>query len=93
MNYLDTSCRNSTSLRSALQKDIRNSKLLLQLHALGIIGKLVTGSWMQQLYGNQMITNLESVSYIETCLRKVKGLMDFPLPVFQNSTDVWYASE
>ena len=35
-----TSCRNTTSLRSALQKDLRNDKLLLQLQALGIIAKL-----------------------------------------------------
>ena len=89
MNYLDTSCRNSTNLKSALQKDIRNSNLLLQLHALGIIGKLVTGPWMQQLYGNQMVTNLESVPYIETCVRNLKGLMDFPLHVFQTSTDMF----
>ena len=40
--YLDTSCRNTTSLRSALQKGLRNDKSLLQFQALSIIGKLVT---------------------------------------------------
>ena len=40
LNYLDTSCRNITSLRSALQKDLRNDKLLLQLQALGHYWKI-----------------------------------------------------
>ena len=44
---------------------------------------------MQQLYGNKMITNLESVPYIETCLKNLKGLMYFPLLVFQTSTDMY----
>ena len=44
--YLDTSCHNTTSLQSALQKDLRNDKLLLQLQAFGIIGKLVIGPWI-----------------------------------------------
>ena len=71
--YLDTSCRNTTSLRSALQKDLRNDKSLLQLQALGIIGKLVTGPWMKQLYGNPGITNLATISYIKTCLQYLKS--------------------
>ena len=44
---------------------------------------------MQQLYCNQMITNLESVPYIVTCLRNLKGLMQFPLLVCQTSTDMF----
>ena len=44
---------------------------------------------MQQLYGNRIITNLESVPYIETCLKNLKRLMDFPLLVFQTSTDMF----
>ena len=71
--YLDTSCRNTTSLRSALQKDLRNDKSLLQLQALSIIGKLVTEPWMKQLYGNPGITNLDTISYIKTCLQYLKS--------------------
>ena len=62
--FLDTSYCNTTSLRSALQKDLRNDKSLLQLQALGIIGKLVTGPWMKQLYGNPGITNLDTLRHI-----------------------------
>ena len=69
--YLNSSCGNTTSLRSALQKDLINDKLLLQLQALGIIGKLVTGPWMKQLYRNPGITNLDTI-YIKTCLQYLK---------------------
>ena len=58
--YLENVCNSKTTLRTALIKDLRNNKILLQLRALGLIGKLVTGPWMHQLYTNQAITNLES---------------------------------
>ena len=87
--YLDTSCCNTTSLRSALQKDLRNDKSLLQLQALCITGKLVTGPWMKQLYGNPGITNLDTISYIKTCLQYLKSLKDCPLLVLTTCTDMF----
>ena len=72
--YLDTSCRNTTSLQSALQKGLRNDKSLLQLQALSVIGKLVTGPWMKQLYENPGITNLDTISYMFTVPKIIKGL-------------------
>ena len=44
--YLDKSCNNTTTLRTSLLKDLRNMNILLQLRALGIIGKMVTGPWI-----------------------------------------------
>ena len=35
--------------------DLKSRKLQLQLHALALIGKLVTGPWMQQFYGHIMM--------------------------------------
>ena len=67
--YLENVCNSKTTLRTALIKDLRNNKILLQLRALGLIGKLVTGPWMHQLYTNQSITNLESSTFIKTCLQ------------------------
>ena len=89
MIYLDTSCRNTTSLRSALQKDLRNVKLLQQLQALGFIEKLVTGPWMKQLYENPGITNFDTISYIKTCLQYLKSLKDCPLLVLTTCTDLF----
>ena len=49
LKYLDNTCRCATGFRSALQKDLKNEQILLQLQALGLMEKLVTGPWMQQL--------------------------------------------
>ena len=77
--YLENVCNSKTTLRTALIKDLRNNKILLQLRALGLIGKLVTGPWMHQLYTNQAITNLESSTFIKTCLQNLNALKESPL--------------
>ena len=59
--YLETMCRNETTLRLALLNDLKNKHILLQLQALGLLGKVITGPWMQQLYDNSKITNLENL--------------------------------
>ena len=41
--YLEKSCNNTTTVRTSLLKDLRNMNILLQLHARGITGKMVTG--------------------------------------------------
>ena len=59
MVYLETMCRNETTLHLVLLNDLlKNKHILLQLQALGLLGKVITGSWMQQLYDNSKITNL-----------------------------------
>ena len=54
--------------------------------ALELIGKLVTGPWMHQLYTNQAIKNLESITYIKTCLQ---NLNESPLLALQAKTDTF----
>ena len=39
----DAFCHNTTSLRSALQKNIKYDHLFLQLQVIGLMGKFVTG--------------------------------------------------
>ena len=84
--YLTEGCRNKTTLRTSLQKVLNNNKLLLQLRALGIIGKLITGPWMHQLY---TITNLESIAYIKTCLQNLIQLRETPLIALQSKNDTF----
>ena len=64
-------------------KDISNNKLVLQLRTVGIIGKLVTGPWMHQLYTSQAITNFASITYIKTCLQNLIQLRKTTLIVLQ----------
>ena len=87
--YLENVCNIKTSLRTALQKDIRNNRLVLQLRALGLIRKLVTGPWMHQLHTNQAITNLESITYIKTCLQNLNTLKESLLLALQAKTDTF----
>ena len=87
--YLENVCNSKTTLRTALIKDLRNNKILLQLRALGLIGKLVTGPWMHQLYTNQAITNLESSTFIKTCLQNLNALKESPLLALQVKTDTF----
>ena len=54
--YLDKSCNNTITLRTSLLKALRNINILLQLRALGIIGKMVTRPWMHELYTNAGIS-------------------------------------
>ena len=87
--YLENVCNSKTTLRTALIKDLRNNKILLQLRALGLIGKLVTGPWMHHLYTNQAITNLESRTFIKTCLQNLNALKESPLLALQVKTDTF----
>ena len=49
----------------------------------------MTGPWMKQLYGNPGITNLDTISYIKTCLQYLKSLKDYPLLVLTTCTDIF----
>ena len=87
--YLDKSCNNTTTLRTALLKDLRNINILLHLRALGIIGKMVTGPWMHELYTNAGIANLDSINYIQMCLENLNALKESPLMMLQAKTDTF----
>ena len=67
---------------------MKNEQILLQLQALGLMGKLVTGPWMQQLY-NQHFKNLDSILYIRTCLQNLKKLKDMPLLALETRSDMF----
>ena len=90
--YLEKSCNNNTTLRTSLVKDLRNINILLQLRALGIIGKMVTGPWMHELYTNSGISNLDSINYIKMCLQNLNALKENPLMMLQANTDTFGVS-
>ena len=90
--YIETMCRNQTTLRLALLNDLKNKHILLQLQALGLIGKVITGPWMQQLCDDSKITNLEVTPYIKTCLDNLKMLTRSPLLMLEISEDAFGAT-
>ena len=63
--------------------------ILLQLCALGIIGKMVTGPWMHEIYTNAGIPNLDSVNY---SLENMNALKESPLMMLQAKTDTFGVS-
>ena len=87
--YLDKSCNNTTTIQTSLLKDLRNMNILLQLCALGIIGKMVTGPWMHEIYTNAGISNLDSVNY---SLENMNALKESPLMMLQAKTDTFGVS-
>ena len=56
--------------------------------ALDLMGKLVTGAQMQQLY-NQHLKNLDSILYIRTCLQNLKMLKDTLLLALETRSDMF----
>ena len=70
--YLRTSCNCNTAFRTALLKDLSSPYVQLQLKALGLLGKLLTGPWMTVLYCNKSaLSNLEVVPILKGCMEKV----------------------
>ena len=60
--YLASLCACNNSLRTSLLADLLNPVVLLQLRALGLLGKIITGPWMVLFYANQAKkTHLEMV--------------------------------
>ncbi len=52
IEYLEKWCA-SSKLAPALLSDIQSQEGLLQLQALGLFGKLLTGPWMRKIYGEK----------------------------------------
>ena len=53
LHYFKCICNNRTSLRTALKKDLENDTIVVQLRALGLMGKLLSGPWMQRFNANK----------------------------------------
>ena len=66
MLYLENVSHNTTTLRTALIQDIKKRTIIIELRALGLIEKLVTGPWMKHFYASQHMTNIDVVPAINT---------------------------
>ena len=53
LHYLKCICNNRTSLRTGLMKELQNDAIVVQLRALGLLGKLLSGPWMQRFYAKK----------------------------------------
>ncbi|KAK2144705.1 hypothetical protein NP493_4143g00000 [Ridgeia piscesae] len=75
--YLDKYSRNTTSLRTALQKDLRNEVIMMQLRCLGLMGKFLTGPWMREFYANTTKrTDLQMIPHMHKCMSSLKNYQE-----------------
>ena len=88
MMYLENVCHNTT-LRTALIQDLKNRTIILELRALGLIGKLVTGPWMKHFYASQHMTNLDIVPAINMCMNNLNLLRANPSIALIIKTDIF----
>ena len=80
LHYLKYICNNRTSLRTALKKDLENDTIVVQLRALGLLGKLISGPSMQRFYANKdHLTNLEIIPIVKSCIQTLTALGEQPL--------------
>ena len=88
--FLDKLCMCENPLRAALKKDLENPKIVVQLRSLGLIGKLLTGPWMREIYGNKNhLTNLETIPMMRSCLERLEHLKDEPSELLAAESDVF----
>ena len=86
--YLDKLCNCNTGFRTSLLKDLSNTRIQIQLKALGILGKILTGPWMSVMYRNKdRLSNLEAVTILKRCVDKVKEQLETPLSVLGLTED------
>lgn len=79
LSYLQKSCNCQTGFRTSLLKDLSSPYLQMQLKALGLVGKLLTGPWMVVLYSNkEVLSNLEAVPLLKSCVEKLMALSGNP---------------
>ena len=58
-----------------MKKDLENDTIVVQLRALGLLGKLLSGPWMQRFYANKdHLTNLEIIPIVKSCIQTLTAL-------------------
>ncbi|KAK6172145.1 hypothetical protein SNE40_015873 [Patella caerulea] len=80
----------TSSFKPAVIKDLQNSNFILQLKALGLMGKILTGPWMKVLYGNaDKLSNLQAVPTLKKLMEKIHSLRDDPMSVLTAKYDAF----
>ena len=78
-------CKNG--LKQALINDLSNPQILRQLRILGLLGKVFTGPWMVQFYGNKLhLKHLEMIPLMKDCINYLETLIDEPSLILKGMT-------
>ncbi|GFR83258.1 hypothetical protein ElyMa_005971400 [Elysia marginata] len=71
MDFLQTRCTSGGLLRSRLLNDLKNDKIIAQVWALAVIGKVFTGPWMTKFYSSEM-SNLDMRPLVKRCEQQLQ---------------------
>ena len=91
LEYLKTWCNGSAAFKDAIIADLENSDAIDDLHALGIIGKLCTGPWMNLTYSKDEIEHhhYDIIAYVKTALTKLDSISSGSCDLFDDGKDVF----
>jgi hypothetical protein len=70
-------CKSRGGLAVALLTDLQNEDLLSHLQVLGLLGKKLTGPWMEVFYTEE-VDNLDSIPHMKSAVSWVKELVKDP---------------
>ncbi|XP_059176653.1 uncharacterized protein LOC131956245 isoform X3 [Physella acuta] len=80
----------TTKVCTQLLADLKKPEVLVQLQALGLIGKLISGPWMKLIYKNAMRrSNLAFVSEFQYAMKEIERLKSNPEGVLTTNFDVF----
>ena len=90
IEYLEKWCPCSSTLVTALQQDLRSKEGQTQLQALGILGKLLTGPWMTNVYSNEEnVSHLGMSVHFKSVVSMLKKFKEEPEKVLTTTRDTF----
>ncbi|XP_055883310.1 uncharacterized protein LOC106069644 [Biomphalaria glabrata] len=90
--YLEKFCK-SMKLREAIEKDLTNPDVMVQIRVLGLFGKLLTGPWRKLFYnkssGLRELSHLEMTPFVRRSITTLKELQLNPASILTLEFDVF----
>ncbi|GFR59865.1 DNA-(apurinic or apyrimidinic site) lyase [Elysia marginata] len=86
--FTEDQCTGGGLLRASVMKDLRNERIMMQVWALGICGKVFSGPWMTQFYSSRM-SNLEMGPLIQQCVESLQLWLKNPNLLLQPTVDAF----
>ena len=76
-------------LQASIRKDFDNPTAILEIQVLGLLGKLLTGPWMQMFYtsAERGLDHVTGIGIVKTVVSVLKVATDDPCQVLTRSTD------
>ncbi|GFR77463.1 hypothetical protein ElyMa_005825800 [Elysia marginata] len=88
ISFTENECTGGGLLRVNILKDLKNDDIMVQVWALGIVGKLVSGPWMTKFYSSEM-SNLSMGPLICQCVKSLDEWTEKPEEIFLPTRDAF----